>query len=332
MLGCDGTTSAGRLQRDAAVALDRWPAYSKVGAADPSRGRAQLCALQLPATQGSARARQRRAPPPVPRRESSPAKKKENGLAAEGRRPLVRLGAARAAARPRSSRRRARAPQTAARALGTSGGNPVEYVNPHRSDAEALIAAVPVIKVKGNVATCNGGGGALGHPIEYITLNTVDPTIPTDCKYRGLRFVRDPDFLTVFCRGCCCMEQYSAHPRVRFCGCNARSPSAPSARKRFALQESAKNASQVAKRRPPTARQPGQPFGSPWRLTAQHRRDRGLRRRRRSVAGSVYVFRTSDGGATYAEVAKLTASDAAASDNFGRSVAIAGDDRRGRGD
>ena len=84
--------------------------------------------------------------------------------------------------------------QTAARALGTSGGNPVEYMNPHRSDAEALIAAVPVIKGKGNVATCNGGGGALGHPIEYITLNTVDPTIPTDCKYCGLRFVRDPDF------------------------------------------------------------------------------------------------------------------------------------------
>jgi hypothetical protein len=25
---------------------------------------------------------------------------------------------------------------------------------------------VPVVKVKGNLATCNGGGGALGHPIE----------------------------------------------------------------------------------------------------------------------------------------------------------------------
>ena len=47
-------------------------------------------------------------------------------------------------------------------ALGTSGGNPVEYMNPHRSDAEALIAAVPVIKVKGNVATCHGGGGQAG--------------------------------------------------------------------------------------------------------------------------------------------------------------------------
>ena len=99
----------------------------------------------------------------------------------------------RAGQAPKLAAARART-QTAVRALGTSGGNPVEYMNPHRSDAEALIAQVPVIKVKGNVATCNGGGGALGHPIEYITLNTVDPTIPTDCKYCGLRFVRDPDF------------------------------------------------------------------------------------------------------------------------------------------
>ena len=39
--------------------------------------------------------------------------------------------------------------------------------------------------------------------------------------------------------------------------------------------------------------------------------------------GSVYVFRTSDGGATY-EVAKLTASDGAAEHYFGTSVAIDG--------
>jgi len=41
--------------------------------------------------------------------------------------------------------------------------------------------------------------------------------------------------------------------------------------------------------------------------------------------GAVYVFLTADGGATYGQVAKLTASDAAAGDNFGWSVAIAGD-------
>ena len=40
--------------------------------------------------------------------------------------------------------------------------------------------------------------------------------------------------------------------------------------------------------------------------------------------GAVYVFRTTDGGATYAEVAKLTAADAAGNDLFGTSVAIAG--------
>ena len=44
-----------------------------------------------------------------------------------------------------------------------------------------------------------------------------------------------------------------------------------------------------------------------------------------SGRGSVYVFRTSDGGATYGQVAKLTATDAAAGDNFGFSVAIDGD-------
>ena len=37
---------------------------------------------------------------------------------------------------------------------------------------------------------------------------------------------------------------------------------------------------------------------------------------------AVYVFLTTDGGATYGQVAKLTASDAAANDYFGRSVAI----------
>ena len=42
-----------------------------------------------------------------------------------------------------------------------------------------------------------------------------------------------------------------------------------------------------------------------------------------SYAGSAYVYRTTD-GATYVEVAKLTAADAASSDYFGRSVAIDG--------
>ena len=40
---------------------------------------------------------------------------------------------------------------------------------------------------------------------------------------------------------------------------------------------------------------------------------------------AAYVFRTSDGGATYGQVAKLTASDGMLSDRFGISVAIDGD-------
>ena len=44
-----------------------------------------------------------------------------------------------------------------------------------------------------------------------------------------------------------------------------------------------------------------------------------------SGPGAAYIFRTSDGGATYAQVVKLTASDGAAGDSFGRSVAIDGD-------
>eukprot|EP00729_Bicosta_minor_P004642 gene4642-7883_t len=43
-----------------------------------------------------------------------------------------------------------------------------------------------------------------------------------------------------------------------------------------------------------------------------------------SRSGSAYVFQTSDGGATWTEVAKLVASDAAENDFFGRSVAISG--------
>ena len=56
-----------------------------------------------------------------------------------------------------------------------------------RSDAIKKIAAVPVIEVKGKTAVCDGGGGALGHPIEYIQLDTVRGT-PGVCKYCGLRF------------------------------------------------------------------------------------------------------------------------------------------------
>ena len=44
-----------------------------------------------------------------------------------------------------------------------------------------------------------------------------------------------------------------------------------------------------------------------------------------SYSGAAYVFRTTDGGASYGQVTKLTAADAATNDNFGRFVAIDGD-------
>ena len=56
-----------------------------------------------------------------------------------------------------------------------------------RSDAIKKIAEVPEIEVKGKTAVCDGGGGALGHPIEYIQLDTVRKTVAV-CKYCGLRF------------------------------------------------------------------------------------------------------------------------------------------------
>ena len=51
------------------------------------------------------------------------------------------------------------------------------------------IAKIPVIEVKGNSAVCDGGGGALGHPIEYIQLNTLSKE-PQVCKNCGLRYIK----------------------------------------------------------------------------------------------------------------------------------------------
>ncbi|KAJ1434687.1 zinc-finger domain-containing protein, partial [Ochromonadaceae sp. CCMP2298] len=56
-----------------------------------------------------------------------------------------------------------------------------------RSNAQALVNEIPVIEVAGHVAVCDGGSGALGHPVEYIQLDTVSKK-PAVCKYCGLRF------------------------------------------------------------------------------------------------------------------------------------------------
>ncbi len=59
------------------------------------------------------------------------------------------------------------------------------------SNAMDLINETPTIDVDGPVATCDGGGGALGHPIEYIKLQVSDEEAgPQVCKYCGLRYKR----------------------------------------------------------------------------------------------------------------------------------------------
>ncbi|KAL4172237.1 hypothetical protein KRP22_007404 [Phytophthora ramorum] len=65
---------------------------------------------------------------------------------------------------------------------------PFEDVNRHRSDAEQRIAKVPIVEVANSVAVCDGGGGALGHPVEYIQLDTRKHNTPQTCKYCGVRY------------------------------------------------------------------------------------------------------------------------------------------------
>ena len=65
--------------------------------------------------------------------------------------------------------------------------NESEYkLGKHRSNALELIEKVDVIEVEGEMAICDGGGGALGHPLEYISLQR--PGVIERCKYCGLRF------------------------------------------------------------------------------------------------------------------------------------------------
>eukprot|EP00188_Purpureofilum_apyrenoidigerum_P001249 Plantae.Rhodophyta-Purpureofilum_apyrenoidigerum.ctg16703.p1 GENE.Plantae.Rhodophyta-Purpureofilum_apyrenoidigerum.ctg16703~~Plantae.Rhodophyta-Purpureofilum_apyrenoidigerum.ctg16703.p1 ORF type:complete len:121 (+),score=11.94 Plantae.Rhodophyta-Purpureofilum_apyrenoidigerum.ctg16703:105-467(+) len=54
------------------------------------------------------------------------------------------------------------------------------------SDAMDLLEETAPIEVQGNMATCDGGGGPLGHPIEYIRLDNPYPSV---CKYCGLKFI-----------------------------------------------------------------------------------------------------------------------------------------------
>lgn len=56
----------------------------------------------------------------------------------------------------------------------------------HRSNALELVEKHTIVEVEGERAICDGGGGALGHPLEYISLER--PGVVERCKYCGLRF------------------------------------------------------------------------------------------------------------------------------------------------
>ncbi|POM80400.1 NADH dehydrogenase (ubiquinone) Fe-S protein 6 [Phytophthora palmivora] len=79
-------------------------------------------------------------------------------------------------------------PQTASFATIYDHQTPFEDINRHRSDAEQRIAKVPIVEVASGVAVCDGGGGALGHPVEYIQLDTRKHNSPQTCKYCGVRY------------------------------------------------------------------------------------------------------------------------------------------------
>lgn len=58
----------------------------------------------------------------------------------------------------------------------------------HRSNAMELVHMIPVVEVDGHMAVCDGGGGALGHPVEYISLDRPDSV--AYCKYCALRYTQ----------------------------------------------------------------------------------------------------------------------------------------------
>lgn len=64
--------------------------------------------------------------------------------------------------------------------------------NEHRSNAEAMVNALPVILVQSTTALCDGGGGATGHPVEYMRLDKREGASPAVCKYCGLRYKMAP--------------------------------------------------------------------------------------------------------------------------------------------
>ena len=59
----------------------------------------------------------------------------------------------------------------------------------HKTNAEELINALPIVEVDGDTARCTGVNElGLGHPVQYIQLNRRHEHTPATCKWCGLRF------------------------------------------------------------------------------------------------------------------------------------------------
>ncbi|SCV68008.1 BQ2448_129 [Microbotryum intermedium] len=63
-----------------------------------------------------------------------------------------------------------------------------ERFQPRPLAAVELIAKEPIRLIQGRVASCDGGGGSLGHPKIFINL---DKPGPKACNYCGIRFEKD---------------------------------------------------------------------------------------------------------------------------------------------
>ncbi|KAI2503916.1 Zinc-finger domain [Fragilaria crotonensis] len=72
-----------------------------------------------------------------------------------------------------------------------SAGDPPYVHGKHRSNALELVSKQPVIEVDGEMAICDGGGGSLGHPVEYISLQR--PGVIETCKYCALKYKSKDD-------------------------------------------------------------------------------------------------------------------------------------------
>jgi NADH dehydrogenase (ubiquinone) Fe-S protein 6 len=69
-----------------------------------------------------------------------------------------------------------------------SGKESIYKLGKHRSNALELVHKIAPIEVDGEMAICDGGGGALGHPLEYISL--ARPGTVEYCKYCALRYTQ----------------------------------------------------------------------------------------------------------------------------------------------